>query len=98
MQSKAFLLVRNEADEWKLRDTGRPAEIRQKFKALLADEEHRFREVYYSDHLGRVRQRIFRSRFADTPIAEDETPENNDEEPYRGPARKRGRPRKTKAD
>ena len=91
MQSKAFLLVRTEADEWKLRDVGRPAEIRQKYKALLADEEHRFREVYYSDHLGRVRQRIFRSRFADTAPAPTPAPEEDDDQPYRGPARKRTR-------
>lgn len=93
MKALSFLLARKDAGEWKILETGYPREVRQKYKGLL-NGKHDYTELFYSDHFGKVKRKVWRSKMAATPESEIATEAATEPEPeaYTGtkPRRKKG--------
>ena len=61
--TEGFLLVGTSSGETQILDQGKPVEVRQKFKSLIADSgDHDFVWIRYFSDYGDVKKKVFKKR------------------------------------
>lgn len=61
--TEGFLLAGTSSGETQILDQGKPVEVRQKFKSLIADsDDHDFVWIRYFSDYGDVKKKVFKKR------------------------------------